>query len=403
MKKASLVFGVGILLFLIAVSSASAYTDDGSAFYCTNCGDCVDALNNNTFNTVYLNASIDNALGTCIDNPVNFTDKVFDCQGTYYIDGDGYEDSDYAIQNGNTTVTHSNVTVQNCTITEFGQGIRYASGTAGNILNNNVTDCGHAIYVIYSTEILIDNNDLRYNHHNPALMIYAQNNTATNNVIWNNTFVGLQLWSNWSTGNTINSNSMCGNLLYDISDNDSNTGDNNRCDKPKNWDDAGDLGCTFACGGEPAQFNCTYNMAYTTGRIQFQGSQDDCNDTWNVSYTFTNGTGATLTGTTGNLASYIPLFIILVAVFAIVAFITGDALDAESAVKLMVTLIIVIAVVFLVVNGVVNSESSTISAFVENITEPIIDVWNNLTYGNITYNSELVTNGTVNLTRISPP
>ncbi|PKP55415.1 MAG: hypothetical protein CVT89_08530 [Candidatus Altiarchaeales archaeon HGW-Altiarchaeales-2] len=43
--------------------------------------------NNNCSSTVKLNQSITNQAGSCIYNPLNWTNKIFDCQGNT-IDGD---------------------------------------------------------------------------------------------------------------------------------------------------------------------------------------------------------------------------------------------------------------------------------------------------------------------------
>jgi hypothetical protein len=60
---------------------------------------------------VLLTANITNHSGTCIDNPTNFSNKTFDCQGNT-IDGDD-TGTDYGIS----IIEKSNITIKNCTIT----------------------------------------------------------------------------------------------------------------------------------------------------------------------------------------------------------------------------------------------------------------------------------------------
>ncbi|MBU3905290.1 MAG: hypothetical protein KJ906_04045, partial [Nanoarchaeota archaeon] len=84
---------LGLVLFVMILLSVSgfAYTDDGSAFYCDSCTDCTDALNDNTRSTVYLNADIIDYSGAiCINNPTQFSNKIFDCQQHTISGGETY-------------------------------------------------------------------------------------------------------------------------------------------------------------------------------------------------------------------------------------------------------------------------------------------------------------------------
>ncbi|MEM2768408.1 MAG: right-handed parallel beta-helix repeat-containing protein, partial [Candidatus Pacearchaeota archaeon] len=62
---------------------------------CNSCKDCMDKLNDPSCTEVKLINDIINHTGTCINNPSNFSNKVFDCQG-YRIDGDD-SGTDYGI------------------------------------------------------------------------------------------------------------------------------------------------------------------------------------------------------------------------------------------------------------------------------------------------------------------
>lgn len=84
---------------------------------CSSCDECEEKLNNPVCSVVKLNKSISGYSGTCINNPVNFTNKTFDCQG-HTIDGDGlgtWQNPTYGIYLNN----KQNNTIKNCIITDF--------------------------------------------------------------------------------------------------------------------------------------------------------------------------------------------------------------------------------------------------------------------------------------------
>ncbi len=85
-------FAFGIfLIFILSASNVNAYSNLGSGICeCNSCEDCTNALNDNSncSSTVKLNQSITNHAGSCIYNPLNWTNKIFDCQGNT-IDGIG--------------------------------------------------------------------------------------------------------------------------------------------------------------------------------------------------------------------------------------------------------------------------------------------------------------------------
>ena len=65
-------------LTLLFLNAAKAYDDNGTYFTCYNCTDCMNAINNNTYNKVILGTDI-NSSTTCINNPAQFSNKIFDC------------------------------------------------------------------------------------------------------------------------------------------------------------------------------------------------------------------------------------------------------------------------------------------------------------------------------------
>ncbi len=193
MKPANILFG---FLFLLALcGAASAYTDNTTAFFCGNstmtaaeiCTDCTNALNNNSRTVVVLNVSVSGVSGTCINNPANFSNKTFDCQG-YTIDGDDTEE-DYGIYLNN----KQNNTIRNCVITDFRDGI-YLNSSTNNNLNNN-----------------LNNNTI---NSNTLLGIYlwsSSNNTLANNIVNSDGNYGIYLSS--SSNNTLANNTANNNRL----------------------------------------------------------------------------------------------------------------------------------------------------------------------------------------------
>ena len=127
-----------LLIFVIMLTNVvSAYTDNGGGVCsCNSCSDCTNALNDNSVcnNEVKLTADIINQSGTCISNPSNFTNKIFDCQG-HTIDGDD-SGTDYGIylyeKTGNT--------IKNCIITDFYYGIYLSSSSNYNTLTSNTAN-----------------------------------------------------------------------------------------------------------------------------------------------------------------------------------------------------------------------------------------------------------------------
>jgi parallel beta-helix repeat protein len=88
------------------------------------------ALNDNTYNEVRLGQDIlDYSGGSyCINDPENFNNKIFDCQG-HVIDGVGGNFGIYLSgKTGNT--------IRNCIITEFSNGI-FLYSSSNNITRNN--------------------------------------------------------------------------------------------------------------------------------------------------------------------------------------------------------------------------------------------------------------------------
>ena len=255
---------------------------------CTTCGECEDDLNS-VCTQVNLTADIVNYAGTCINNPTNFTGKTFDCQG-FTIDGID-AGNDYGVYLGG----NGNNTIKNCVITDYESGILlysssnntltnntansnswtgiYLYSSSNNNIANNTANLNHGgillysssnnsltnntansndygIYLTSSSNNNIDNNTVNLNHDGIYLDSSSNNNIDNNTANLNNRN-GIYILAT-STNNTINNNMMCDNnqdaeAYYDISDLDTNTGDNNTCNTTNGWNDTGTTGCSYTC------------------------------------------------------------------------------------------------------------------------------------------------------------
>jgi len=148
-------------------------------------------MSNASCTEIWLSEDITNYPGTCINNPANFNNKIFDCQG-HKIEGNLTSDT-----SGIYLKEKTENTIRNCVITEFNIGIYLSS---------------------------------------------SQNNTIENNEILNN---NLGIFSN-SSNSTIKTNFVWENTQFDFYSNNwlSSSGDNNACSKPDGWNDTGKTGCT---------------------------------------------------------------------------------------------------------------------------------------------------------------
>ncbi|MBU3896442.1 MAG: right-handed parallel beta-helix repeat-containing protein, partial [Nanoarchaeota archaeon] len=230
-----------LLIFVMLSMSGFAYNITAEGHYCHNCTDCTDAINNNThpLNTTYLNMSIITDT-TCINNPQNFTNVTFDCQG-YTIDGDD-SGTDYGIYLNNNTI------INNCIITDFYHGIYITSGetstVANNTLNNNTANSNtqNGIYIYRSSNNTITNNiansnalyGIVFSSNSGNLFMYANNNTLINNTANSNSRgiyfdCGLHntLINNTANSNTDNGIHLCTASNNTLINNTANSNTNN--------------------------------------------------------------------------------------------------------------------------------------------------------------------------------
>ncbi|MBN1875336.1 MAG: right-handed parallel beta-helix repeat-containing protein [Anaerolineae bacterium] len=200
-----------------------------NATTCTSCEDCNTKLASGNYDIVTLTNDITNYGGACISLILGESDVTFDCDG-HTIDGD-----DIAIdpESGIAMLHGDNNTIQNCTVSDFSRGIYIADVTNHTLSNNTLTSNGVGIELSYATGSTLENN------------------------VANDNYTGIHL-SN-SSSNAINTNIVCNNSVTDLkieTTSTGNGGDNNTCDVPDGWNDAGTTGCTYMCSGTTTCNNC---------------------------------------------------------------------------------------------------------------------------------------------------
>ncbi|MEM5798709.1 MAG: NosD domain-containing protein, partial [Candidatus Aenigmatarchaeota archaeon] len=207
---------------------------------CNDCSSCTDALNNESCTEVRLTADITDLSETCINNPENFSNKIFDCQG-HMIDG-----RDYSNTYGIYLHEKQNNTIKNCVITDFRDGIFLNQSSGNNVTNNNFSSNYIGIRLLYSTNNILVNNTANLNEYG-IFLASSLDNDVRDNIANSNSWDGIYSYNSTST---INNNIVCGNDYYDFyafDDWQSSSGDNNVCDKPDGWNDEGTIGCTYSC------------------------------------------------------------------------------------------------------------------------------------------------------------
>nr|QNO54192.1 hypothetical protein HDCMKPKE_00001 [Methanosarcinales archaeon ANME-1 ERB7] len=188
---------------------------------CNSCEDCNDKLKSGEYDVVTLTTDITDHEGSCIGLIMGESNVVFDCGG-HTIDGD-----DFAIdpEHGVNMMHGTGNTIKNCVISDFSDGIYLWGATDHEITGNTVISNDEGIEMGWSDSNTIDGNIVNENY---------------NGIVLSN-----------SNSNTIDSNTVCKNTNSDflIESGTGNSGDENVCDRPHGWNDAGTTGCTDGCSG----------------------------------------------------------------------------------------------------------------------------------------------------------
>ncbi|CEG13985.1 hypothetical protein MSIBF_A840002 [groundwater metagenome] len=218
---------------------------------CSNCSECNEKLNNVSCSIVTLTSPILNHQGTCIDNPENFTDKIFDCYGNT-IEGNKTKDS-YGIL----LSKKSNSTIKNCIINGFDYGIYIYASSENKILNNTLNSNNYGIYVSSPNSLSCSGYGYVCIHSSYGDYVYSQIEKR---------FV-LISGDEQSSNNEISNNHACENEILDISLNNENKNfGNNECDKISNNTNT-IVFCSKNCSSSELQktlflYYCDYDADY---------------------------------------------------------------------------------------------------------------------------------------------
>lgn len=143
-----------------------------------------------------LTTDIIDAQGTCIDIQAN--NVILDCQG-HTIDGIGSGNGIYISRDH---PTDTNITIKNCIITDWVNGI-YFDNANNNTLSNitaNYNDV-FGIYISTSNNNTLSNITANNNNYDGIRLLESNYNVITNITASNNTYVGIRLA--WSSNNIL--------------------------------------------------------------------------------------------------------------------------------------------------------------------------------------------------------
>jgi parallel beta-helix repeat protein len=206
---------------------------------CNSCTDCTNKLNG-TFERVLLAADISSS-GTCVT--FGASNVEFDCDG-HSITGSGSNFGVYISgESGNS--------VKNCTITDFGSGIRLYNGASGNTVERNTTDSNsYGIDLSSATGNTIYLNDAGSNS---QYGISVSNSSDSNTLSFNDLLCndsGIRVLN--SDSNALRFNTACsetGDDIY-VSGSTGASGYSNTCDAATGYSDPDVTGCSNICNSQ---------------------------------------------------------------------------------------------------------------------------------------------------------
>jgi len=184
-----------------------------STDYTTNVSSCGSITDNSI-----MTADITDQAGTCFT--IDADNITFDCTG-YTIDGD-----DTGTDQGIFLSSRTDVTVKNCIITDFEEGV-YLNYSVNNFIQNTTTNSNmYGTYLYETNHTNVTDVTANSNSQYGVLFFEAQYNNFTNVVANSNTLDGIYCWFDADLGNcknsmlqniTANSNSQHGVMLGDDS------------------------------------------------------------------------------------------------------------------------------------------------------------------------------------------
>jgi parallel beta-helix repeat protein len=184
-------------------------------------------------NAAYNNVAYNNSAFGAIEAVFSDNNEIYN--NTAYFNQWGI-----ATNHGSYNQIHNNTMYGN----ELGIHLDWPS-TDNRVVNNNISSNHAGIWTNHNSTDNIISGNLIVANEAAGIGIETNNNTIINNTAHHNR-VGLYLGAD-TTGNTITHNSFCNNIVFDIRDDNNNSGDENTCNTQNGWDDAGTTGCTYPC------------------------------------------------------------------------------------------------------------------------------------------------------------
>ena len=235
-KRAILVLGLILIAGLLVGNKSFGLEDKEFFASSTPVSGCTSISSPGTY---VLQSDISTLDAICFS--ITSSNVIFDCNNhdISYATDNIY--SSKAISVNNTGSLLSNITVKNCVINEYGNGVYYNNVTDSYILDNTVTQscnglnmyrvhnsvlsnnyvsdselaCGTGTYLYNSTNNNLTNNNMSENRENGIYLHWnSNNNQITENTIQGNFEKGIYL--NFVSGNTFLDNNITGNGAYGV-------------------------------------------------------------------------------------------------------------------------------------------------------------------------------------------
>jgi len=191
------VYGKKIILVCLLVFLSAMPLSSATTYQCDSCSSCSDILvNASVGDTVLLNASISNVTGDCI---------VMDSISGVTFDGGGYSVS--SITGGGSGIyvpSSSNVTVQNCTVISFNNGILSYAGSYVRIRDMNASGNSYGFSIVATNHINLTS-------------VNATGNVIGFNFVVDNSFINMSGFISDSNtyGIFMDSSTLGGNVIQD--------------------------------------------------------------------------------------------------------------------------------------------------------------------------------------------
>jgi len=218
-------------------------------------GDCYTIPSSASGKTFYLTQNItDSSDSTCID--IQADDVILDCQ-EHTIDGDDV--ADYGIRVYRDTEQTTNVTIQNCTVTDWDSANIELYKANGNSIINTTSSSSpdDGIYLYYSSDNQITNVTANNNYDTGITIGYSSNNQLTN-ILANENDVSIWLVhssNNQLTNVTANNNYYAIHISYSSNNQLTNVTANNN-------NDDGSYSIYFSYSSDNQITNSTFNNNY---------------------------------------------------------------------------------------------------------------------------------------------